>query len=287
MKTIKPTIKLFSLALITLCFTAFTFPNDPPIKNTPIDFNQCSIENNTFESGEEVTYKIYYNWNFVWIPAGEVVFKVTDKGKLYKLSAEGRTYSSYEWFFKVRDNYESYIDKKELLPVMSIRDVKEGGYTLYEKQKFNQKENKVSIERGRSKSTIKENKKMDISTCMHDVLSIIYYSRNLEFNNAQEGTEFPVNIFMDKSEYPLNVKYKGKQEKKSIKGLGNFKTIQFSPELIKGNVFEEGTEMNIWVSDDKNKVPLLIESPVSVGSIKVVLKNYKGLKYDLNAKIDD
>jgi len=285
MKMTKRIVKFSAIMVTALCLTAFTSPVDPPVKKG-IAADQCTIQNRTFQGGEEVTYKIYYNWNFVWLPAGEVVFKVSDKGELYKLSAEGRTYSSYEWFFKVRDTYESYIKKDDLLPTMSIRDVKEGGYTLYEKQKFNQSANKVNVQRGRSKETIKENRNMSTSTCMHDVLSIIYYARNLNFKTAYDGEEFPVSIFMDKKEHPLRVKYKGKEKGKSIKGMGAYNTIQFSPELIAGDVFEEGTQMNVWVSDDANKIPLLIESPVSVGSIKVVLKEYKGLKYDFKAKVN-
>jgi hypothetical protein len=43
--------------------------------------------------------------------------------------------------------------------------------------------------------------------------------------------------------------------------------------------------MTVWVSDDQNRIPLLIESPVSVGSVKMVLQEYKGLKYDFTAKV--
>ena len=64
-----------------------------------------------------------------------------------------------------------------------------------------------------------------------------------------------------------------------------FKTIKFTPEVIAGQVFDEDTEMNVWVTDDQNRIPLLIESPVAVGSVKAVLKNYKGLRYDMTAKV--
>jgi hypothetical protein len=43
--------------------------------------------------------------------------------------------------------------------------------------------------------------------------------------------------------------------------------------------------MTVWVGDDENRIPVMIESPVSVGSVKVVLKSYKGLKYDFTAKV--
>ena len=86
---------------------------------------------------------------------------------------------------------------------------------------------------------------------MHDILSIVYFSRNLDFDNMEEGANFPIKVFVDKETWPLQVTYKGKQKKKKIKGMGKFKTIQFSPEVISGNVFREGTEMNVFVSDDE------------------------------------
>ena len=89
---------------------------------------------------------------------------------------------------------------------------------------------------------------------------------------------------MDKEVWPLNVKYKGKQANKKIRNRGKFDTIKFSPQIISGRVLKEGEEMLVYVSDDKNRIPVLIESPVSVGSVKAVLKNYKGLKYNLDAK---
>jgi len=46
---------------------------------------------------------LYYNWNFVWLSAGEVIFEIKDEGDYYHIDVTGRTYASYEWFCKVRD----------------------------------------------------------------------------------------------------------------------------------------------------------------------------------------
>ena len=91
---------------------------------------------------------------------------------------------------------------------------------------------------------------------------------------------------MDQEIYPLALKYLGPEENKKVKGVGRFNTQKFSPQLIAGDVFKEGDEMKIYVSDDENKIPVLIESPVSVGSVKAVLKSYKGLKYPMTAQVD-
>jgi hypothetical protein len=246
----------------------------------------CQTENRTFQTGEEITYKLYYNLNFIWIPAGEAVFKIADFGDVYRISAVGRTYSSYEWFFKVRDRYESYINKETLLPNMSVRNVREGGYTLYDKTILDQANKKATVTRGRSKDNIHENKEIDIDNCMHDILSVIYFARNLDYENMPEGERVPVKIFMDKEEWPITVVYDGKDEAKKVKCLGKFETIKFSPEIAASDLFAKDAQMDIWVTDDKNKLPLLIAAPLAVGSVKAVLKDYKGLRYDMTAKVE-
>ncbi len=266
--------------LILPLFFAFTPSAN---ENSNLSYEPCDIKNSVFEEGEEIVYKIYYNWNFVWLSAGEVTFRVYDEGDEFHISARGRTYSSYEWFFKVRDNYDSYIDKENLLPRVSIRDVHEGNYQRYDKVTFNQNANTAQSLRGKTRAEA-STETFNIDGCMHDVLSIVYYMRNLDFNNMSTGTEVPVKIFLDRETYPLKVKYQGTESNTKIKGMGRYRTHKFSPELIAGEVFKEGDEMTVYVSQDENKIPLLIESPVSVGSVKVVLKSYKGLKYDFTAK---
>ena len=245
--------------------------------------SQCSIQNFSFQDGETITYKLYYNWNFVWMSAGEVTFRVKEMKDQYHLSAHGATYKSYEWFFKVRDRYDTYVDKETLLPKVSIRDVQEGKFTLYDKVVFDQNQYKARSLRGdnRRKAKLSE---YELGSCMHDILSIVYYTRNVDCQSLEPGQHLPVRIFMDKEVWPLKVTYKGVDGNKKIKGQGRYNTIVFSPDLIEGEYFKEGDEMLVWVSNDDNRLPLLIESPVSVGSVKAVLKEYDGLRHPLKAK---
>jgi hypothetical protein len=288
----KPMIKKIMYSMLIFSIMAFTIPpteTDSTSINIPLldaekdVIEPCFMENKTFQGGEEITYKLYYNLGIMWLSAGEVTFKVNDMGSQYHVAVAGRTYKSYEWFFKVRDYYDTYIDKNSLLPKTAIRNVREGKYRLYDEITFDQENKKASSLRGKTKD-VATKKNYNLGECMHDMISVIYYSRNIDFESYKEGEEFPVKIFMDKEVWPLNVKYKGKQSRKKVKGKGKFNTIKFSPQVVSGRVFKEGEEMMVYVSDDKNRIPLLIESPVSVGSVKAVLKNYKGLKYDMTAK---
>lgn len=276
-----------SLSLIFLM--AFTLPVptrlvDSASGQNPLLGEQCDMTNNVFEDGEELTYKLYYNWNFVWLSAGEITFRVKDMGNKYYISAIGQTYKSYDWFFKVRDKYEVWLDKETLLPELSVREVQEGGYSMYDKMTFDHKRGKIASLRGKTKDQAQLTE-YEVESCLHDILSILYYIRNVEFDSMKQGDNVPIKIFIDKKKWPLRVKYLGKDSHKRIKGVGKFKTLKFSPEVIKGYVFKTDDPMTIWASDDNNRIPLMIESPVRVGSVKAVIKNYKGLKHALAAKV--
>ena len=245
---------------------------------------QCRTDNNAFQSGEEIRYTIYYNWNFVWLSAGEVVFRVNDTADMYHFSAIGRTYPSYEWFFKVRDEYHSYVDRNTLLPIIFEKHIEEGNYVRYNRLDFDRKKQRVTYKWGKSRADA-ETKVVSVDECLHDMLSIVYLMRNLPTKGLEKGDNLPIEIFVDKDSYPLQVEIRGYDDDKKIKGLGRFRTMEVAPQVIAGEVFNEDTEMKVWVSNDRNRIPLLIESPVSVGSIKAVLKNYKGLKYKLSSEI--
>ena len=240
----------------------------------------CSVQNTAFQGGEQVTYKMYYNWKFVWVAAGEVTFRVKDLGEQYYFSAVGRTYRSYDPLFKVRDTYECYVDKNTMLPTVAIRQVEEGKYRLYDQVTFDRKRKVARSLRGKSKETAQV-QEYPIDHCIHDILSVIYFARNVDFAEMATGQKIPVDLFMDKETWPLSFTYQGRASQKRIRGNGKYDTMVFSPQLISGEYFQDGDEMKVYVSDDQNRLPLVIESPLSVGYVKAVLKDYRGLKHEM------
>lgn len=254
------------------------------LDTTVIPALECGPSNRTFDDGEEITYQLSYKWGVLNMNAGEVTFKVKDLGDTYRLSAFGRTYSGYEWFYKVRDYYETVVDKRTLLPITAKKRISEGKYRLYENVRFDHERGVAITLRGKTKEVAKE-KEYPIESCMYDIMSILYLTRNLSFDNYNVGQKFPVRFFMDKKIYPIEVIYGGKEPEKRVKSNGLHNTILFKPQLKKNKIFPDGGEMNVWVSDDMNKIPLLIESPVSVGKVRAILKRHKGLKNPIESAI--
>lgn len=271
------------LSLPVICIL-FSFENSN-VLTQKVQIEPCYIENTTFKGGETITYKVYYNWNFIWLSAGEVTFNINDMGNQYKMTAVGKTYKSYEWFFKLDDKYMTNIDKNSMLPTVFERNVSEGKVKFYEKIVFDQTNRTTTSYYGDNEFNTKTLvKKMD--GCMHDMMSILYFTRNIDYSKVGVNSEIPIKIFLDKEVWPLKFKYKGEVKNLSIHGTkSKYNTLKFMPQVVAGNVFKENTAMSVYVSNDGNKIPILIESPVSVGSIKAVLKDYNGLRHNFDSKV--
>lgn len=249
--------------------------------------NNCEYPNQAFKDGEKLVYKVYYNWGVIWIPAGEATFKITTEDYMgssrYHFIATGNTYSKYDWFFKVRDRYEAYADTATLQPFRFIRNVREGNYSIFNDYVFNYKKKKIITRTSNNNKPITIDS-INLPICTYDVLTAIYYSRCIDFSKHKVNDTIPLTLVLDNTIYHVYIRYIGK-EVLDIREQGSFKCIKFKPLLIEGTLFKEGEGMVVWVTDDKNKVPVYIETPIVVGSIKVRLKEYVNLRNESDAKI--
>ena len=257
----------------------FYFGSSFDLEPRMVEEDMCALTNESFIAGEKIVYKIYYNWGFIWVPAGEVKFEVFETESEYISKVTGQSYLSYDEMFKVRDRYRSHIDKETLLPNVFVRDISQGGYERYDSMLFDQKQLKVHEYYGKTEES-SHKKTYDLNTCSQDMISVLYHLRNRDITNIEAGSKLPVSFFFSKKLYELDVDIIELKRKK-IKELGKFEVIRARPQLIAGDVFDEDSYMDVWVSNDKNKLPLLIESPVVVGSVKAVLKSHENLKYPL------
>ena len=260
-----------SAAILTLFFINASLNN---VKGQ----GECIVRNTAFGIGEKITYKVAYNLNSLWLNAGEVSFTVNEgfynNTPCYHMIGSGSTYRSYDWFYKVRDTYESYIDMQTLQPLRFIRNVYEGGYTVNQNVVFKHSENKAVSTHG----------SYTIPDCIQDVLSAIYYARNIDFAMYRKYDTIPITLFLDDEVYPVYIRYLGKETLSTRRGKYN--CIKFTPLLIEGTIFKGGEKMTVWVTDDNNKIPVRVESPIIIGSIAAELYKYSGLRSPLTAKVD-
>jgi hypothetical protein len=99
--------------------------------------------------------------------------------------------------------------------------------------------------------------------------------RTFDFSNAVYGQSFSVNFFLDDSVYTSKIIYEGKED--VVIDCGTFHCLKFKPMVATGNVFKDPYPMTLWISDDKNHIPILAESAIIVGSVKLELIKFSGL----------
>jgi hypothetical protein len=240
----------------------------------------CVTQNTAFAPGEELNYKVVYNWGMIWMESAEASFQVSRtvyNGKsCYLFRGAGSTYPKYDWFYKVRDVFEAHVDSESFRPLKFRADIHEGGKKDKHTYLFHPSKKKAYtiINRG---SRPAETDTVSVTACTIDVLSAIYYARNIDYSACRVNDTVSISLLLDGQVHAIYVRYLGK-EKFSSKELGTYDCIKFSPLLVEGSIFKKGEGMTVWVTDDRNKLPLYIETPIIVGMIKVKLMSYKGLR---------
>lgn len=234
-----------------------------------------SVSNSAFKVGEKLRYRVTYGF----MDAGEAIMEVKstsrkgDNRPLYHVVGTGRTLGGFNAFFKVNDTYESYIDQKSIMPWYFVRDVNEGGYKINQKYTFEQNKYKVNTGEKTFKTPLG----------IQDMVSSFYKARTLNFNGIKKGQTFEFKCFMDDEIYNLKIKYVG-DETISIR-KGKFKCHKFVPVVQTGRYFENEEDVNFWVTADKNKIPVLVKAKIPVGTVKMHLVEWSGLKNELTSKI--
>lgn len=245
----------------------------------------CQTENNTFSSGEKITYIISYDWFVIWTEVGEAVLTTKEVKyqdvPAYEITGLGTTYKSWDWIFKVRDKFISIVEKETLKPMYAGRDINEGNYKQLEKTWFDFTDTLAYSDKKTNDNPMKTDT-VPVTPCTFDIMSALYYARNIDFSNMQVGDKIPIDIFLDQELYPIYFRYQGIETIK-VKDIGKFECIKFTVMLIEGEMFHEGENMTVWATNDRNKIPVYAESPILVGSIKVRLSNIENSRYPIDA----
>ena len=253
-------------ATAALAFFSFTKQEAPKPELNNSNPTLRNIDHNAFKAGEQLEYRLHYGV----INAGTAKLEVKSLGKkiagreVYHIVGSGRTKGPFDWVFKVRDRYETFLDVEGVFPWVFKRDVNEGGYTIKQNYKFAQTKNTVDNGEGKSFET---------PNGIQDMLSAFYYARAIDYSKATKGEIFTIWSFVDDEIWPLRIRYLGKDQ---IKVAGDeYKALKFCPVVQEGRLFENEDDVAVWISDDANKIPLLAQGKVLIGSVKMELTKAK------------
>lgn len=234
-----------------------------PLRNHP---------NNAFGDKEFTRYSVYYSSLLTGnVIAGEATIEVKSHKKpffdreVWHIVGEGKSKGAFNWFYKVRDRFESFVDKEALIPYLFVRRTREGDYFKDDDVYFYH-DQRIAVSHTASKP---------IPANVQDFVSALFFMRTLSLSDFDADSSYYIDFFLDDSVYVSKVKYQGTEYIKT--SLGSFRCLKIAPMMATGEVFADAYPVSVWVTDDKNHLPVLAEAKVIVGSIKMELIEYRNL----------
>jgi len=235
-----------------------------------------SIDNKAFGEGEKLRFRVSYGT----VDAGEVALEVKPTSKkgndgrpLLHAVGIGRTLGAFSLFYRVYDVYETFIDKESVMPWFFKRRVDEGGYKINQDYEFLQ--HRKLVDNG-------EGKKFVVPMGIQDMVSSFYYARTLDFSNMKVGDISEFKCFMDDEIFPLQIKYMGKETVKLRSG--KIECMKFQPIVQTGRYFKNDDDVVFWITNDQNRIPVMVKAKIPVGVVKMHLVEWSGLKKELAFK---
>jgi len=234
------------------------------------------VEQDSFSTGEVLRYKVHYGL----INAAEAVIDIdpnlqkVNNRACYKANVYGKTVGSFDFFLRIRDTWRSYIDTAAILPMRFHRNIEEGKYRKKENVSFDHFRNIAVVEDKKGTETFK------IPENVQDIVSGFYYMRTLNLDKYKNGDVIRLQGFFDDQVYDFTVTFRGREMVETK--AGNIQAFKLVPKMPANKLFSGENAVSIYLSDDKNKIPVMIKAEMFVGSIKVNLYQYSGLKYKLN-----
>lgn len=250
---------------ITAAFFLMAFVQD--------DYRQ--VKNESFQAGENYDYKVKFGILTIGaanIDVDEKIYTVNNRA-CYKVNVFGRTAGITD-IFRVKNTYRSYVDTSAIVPQKFIYSARERDFKRDQSFNFDHHSNKVT------KVEKEEAINYKVPNNIQDVISGYYFLRTIDFSKFKIGQTVSAPLFFDDELYNMTVKYAGKGKVNTR--FGKIEVLKLNPILPKNDLFQGENAIRIWVSDDKNRVPIKLEVDFSVGTAVMELRAYSGEKHPFN-----
>jgi len=260
---LKKTLTILCLAALCAFMTAAA--------PSPVTHNNVKTVNHAFGPGEKLTYNI--SWSNI-VDAGIAVMEVregktADNRPVYDLVSTTRSVGVVERFYPVRDTVESVVDAEGLYSLSFHLQESHGDRKREREMRFDHARGTVSniVNNGAPETS-------PVPDSVQDALSSMYYVRTRK--DFTVGSPMVVDVHDSGKNWAVEIHTIGKE--RITTPAGDFNTIKIKTYPKYEGVFMHKGEIFIWLTDDERKIPVLMKSKISIGSIMATLTGIQGGK---------
>lgn len=272
----KRTIHLKSI--ITTFILVFTFFNN--------DLSaQCKIKNDYFQAGEEMTYDLYAKFGPIHTKAGKSILSTTadkyNNTNVYKISLIAESTGNVQKLFTLNDTLISYMTK-ELVPLAYEKNAHEGKDNVHETVNYTYSAGgKIDINVKRHKNgEDKFDNNLTSNNCIYDMASVVMYARTLDYSKMKKGDDVDVEFMSGRKKVKMVIEHDGIENIKANNKV-NYECIKLVLSISDDAFTNKQEAMRVYITNDKNRMPVRLDSQLKIGSTRAILKAYKGNKYPI------
>jgi len=214
--------------------------------------------------------KVVLSASFFGVEAGRVQLgikseKLVNGREVYHFYALGKTSSLFSLVYKVRDSIESLWSPKSKKPLTLAFDVDETKQKYKTRSYFDWNNKKADyFEEGwhKKKGDYRRKKTWKLPNSGQDILSAIFYVRTLPL---KVGQVYKFNVMED--EKIIQAQLRVDREEILKTNIGSLSALVLKPNFKTKGKFKKVGDISIWVSNDKYKQLLRVESKIKIGTV--------------------
>ena len=223
--------------------------------------------NTAFISGETLTFQMRYGLITAGTTQLSLIDTVYENKSVFHSYTVAQTTGLADKIYGVKDVFESWFDKETNLPYKQISNVKEGRYTKFNEVTYNRNNNTIHSKLSGIHKVPRK---------ILDLSSTLYYIRRIDFSKVKKGEMVFLNMYFSDEIFPFRFLYMGKESIRTK--FGKISCLKVNPVVEVGRMFKQSDDLTIWLTDDLNRIPVLIRMEIRVvGSVNLKLVEYKNV----------
>lgn len=261
--------KILTFAVLTALFTCHAVA-------------QCLLPNTAYQSGEKLTYELYFNWKFVWVKAGQATFSTTsttyEGQKAFRTHLITRTSEKLDKFFCMRDTLVGILTPDNV-PLYYRKGAYEGKKYRVDEVKYSYLGGKTHLSQTYRNADGKITRgQRDFKDCVYDMITMMQRARSFQISQFEKSKRMP--FWMADGDEVDNVflVYRGRETVKQEHANVKFNCLVFSFIEKEKDSNKEKEIVRFFISDDDNHMPVRLDLFLKFGTAKAYLSNYTGLR---------
>lgn len=211
-----------------------------------------------FKVGEQLNYQIFIGTNNT--PLGLATFQVRGRSRYFErdgvyLTVTAQTTGTAAALFVARDQIDSYVEPKALLPYRTVMNLAEG------QRRLNQT---ITINQDNGLATTDKGTRIEIPVGTHDYVSFFYVLRTFNLTPKKRSA---ISVLVENQPKTLFVE---SQQRETIQ-IGDRKVPAIAVSLTTDDPQPDKYQLRMWISDDRQRLPLRITCTTKLGPLRADL----------------